>query len=408
MITKMQRRTLTRMIDIRNRILGRHPFYGQLMMNLKFGTAPCGTACTDMEHLIFDPDFAEALSDEEMTFVMLHEVMHCALKHCTRGRGLSREAFNIACDIVVNSNILQSMRLKEFSIMSEPVMHLAPDGREGCLYTAEEVYRMLISPNEPVIDGEVGESPEEGEENSVDGRESGQIDSHAVWSSVDEETTPVGDRWDAAVQIAAKGCSSASVPPSVRDYVLRLENESQVNWKEILHEFIQLYSDRFDFSFAPADRRFASCDLIIPSFAESWGEKVEKLWFCVDTSGSMSVETISEIMTEIMQAILMFEKLSGMISFFDTSITEPVPFEDAQDFSRIRPQGGGGTSFDVIFRYMKDKMEEDLPCAVIILTDGYCSYPKESEALNVPVLWIIYDNTQEAPWGRTVFVKTRP
>ena len=94
MLTAKQKRTLIRMTKVRSDILKDYPFYGRLLMNLKFATAPCGTACTDMEHIAFDPEFAEAITDSEMSFVMMHEVMHCALKHCLRGREYNNKLFN--------------------------------------------------------------------------------------------------------------------------------------------------------------------------------------------------------------------------------------------------------------------------------------------------------------------------
>jgi predicted metal-dependent peptidase len=37
---------------------------------------------------------------------MMHEILHVVLQHCLRGEDRDQERFNIACDIVVNSNIL--------------------------------------------------------------------------------------------------------------------------------------------------------------------------------------------------------------------------------------------------------------------------------------------------------------
>lgn len=69
------------------------------------------------------------------------------------------------------------------------------------------------------------------------------------------------------------------------------------------------------------------------------------------------------------------------------------------------PVGGGGTSFGCIFKYMKEYFEDELPTAVIVLTDGYARYPAESKALDVPVLWIISGgNEEDAPWGVTIHI----
>ena len=135
---------LRKMILARSRILEQYPFYGYLVMHLQLGVTDCGTACTDMKHLLFDPDFAKQLSDDEMIFVMLHEVLHCSLSHCTRSRNYHPKIFNIAADIVVNSNILYSMGLPEFSVAGILAIHTTPDGQEGYHFSAEEVYRMLI------------------------------------------------------------------------------------------------------------------------------------------------------------------------------------------------------------------------------------------------------------------------
>ena len=119
-------------------------FFGHLSMGLQLACAPCKTACTDGNRLIFDPEFAEKLSEQELQFVTLHEVMHCVLEHCVRGKNLHSLLFNIACDIVVNSTILEMWGLDTIKIAGEEAMHLAPDGKEGRLYNAEEIYHMLL------------------------------------------------------------------------------------------------------------------------------------------------------------------------------------------------------------------------------------------------------------------------
>ena len=140
-----------RLTDLRAGLLWERPFYGRLLLHLTFGFTHCGTAYTDMRHIVFDPAFAQSLGNEELRFVMLHELMHCVLRHCTRGRNLRHRLYNIACDIVVNSLILETLGLPELLIDGEPVMHLTPVQTEGREHTAEEVYEMLLQlPDEAV------------------------------------------------------------------------------------------------------------------------------------------------------------------------------------------------------------------------------------------------------------------
>lgn len=138
------KQTVRRMIEARALLVRDYPFFGHLSMGLQLACAPCETACTDGSRLIFDPEFAEKLLERELQFVILHEVMHRVLKHCIRGKNLHSLLYNISCDIVVNSIILDMWGLNNFKIAGEEAMHLVPDGKEGRFYNAEEIYHMLL------------------------------------------------------------------------------------------------------------------------------------------------------------------------------------------------------------------------------------------------------------------------
>ena len=136
-----------RILLSRFRILMNNGFYGLLLMHMKLTLdESCETAYTDGQRIAFSPKFLDEISDEELDFIMMHEILHVALRHCERDGDRDPDIFNIACDIVVNSNILKSnnMNLKSITVKKYGVsMHLAPDDREGYNYTAEEVYQML-------------------------------------------------------------------------------------------------------------------------------------------------------------------------------------------------------------------------------------------------------------------------
>ena len=116
-------------------------------------------------------------------------------------------------------------------------------------------------------------------------------------------------------------------------------------------------------------------------------------------------------MSELDSAISQLDGLEGQLSFFDTMVTDPVPFSAEEMLEVIRPTGGGGTSFMCIFKYLKKLLEtddeEDWPVAVIILTDGYADFPEEKVTMGIPVLWIICDSDVKPPWGRVIHIDTR-
>ena len=91
---------MKRLLMSRLRILVNNGFYGLLLMHMIFSIDEnCSTAATDGRRIYFGPVFLDDLSDSELDFIMMHEILHVALKHCFRQGNRNNERFNIACDI---------------------------------------------------------------------------------------------------------------------------------------------------------------------------------------------------------------------------------------------------------------------------------------------------------------------
>ena len=101
-----------RLMLSRMRLLCDNGFYGLLLMHAKLGIGDKHeTAWTEAgEKITFNPKFLQSLTDSELDYVLMHEILHVVLQHCSRNGDRDSEQFNIACDIVVNSNILKSWK----------------------------------------------------------------------------------------------------------------------------------------------------------------------------------------------------------------------------------------------------------------------------------------------------------
>jgi predicted metal-dependent peptidase len=125
----------------------------------------------------------------------------------------------------------------------------------------------------------------------------------------------------------------------------------------------------------------------------------------IDTSGSMTDEMITMAYSEIHGAVEMFNgKFKGYLGFFDTVVYEPIEFKSISDLKKIIPYGGGGTNFHIIFDYI-NKME-DKPSLVIILTDGFATFPDESYTGGIPVLWLLTTKIVMPPFGKIARLET--
>lgn len=469
-----------RLLLSRMRILNNQGFYGLLLMHLTYSMDEgCETAYTDGTRIAFSPKFMDGLTDDELDFVLMHEILHVALQHCSRTGDKDPFLFNIACDIVVNSNILKSngndlstITLQEYG----ESMHLTPDGREGYNYTAEEVYQMLLKEAKrsgggggedsndggsggsksglgdgngskqggksgsksgrssvnggagastvgsgatsvaaassvragSVSSGKAGQQTAAGEGEEDGGSFGNSFDDHSKWKKCEEDES-FGDTWTERVRTAAEAISirdpsnQRGLLPLCAERLIKEWKAAQTDWRTILQSFVQ--EEINDYSFSPPDRRFDDNPFFLPDFNEK-EDVLEDVLFMIDTSGSMSDGMITTAYSEVRGALEQFGgKLKGWLGFFDGVVVEPKPFENEDELKIIRPYGGGGTSFHIIFKYVQEKMTEKPPACIIILTDGYAPFPKEKEAMDIPVLWIINNEEITPPWGRIARIK---
>lgn len=245
-------------------------------------------------------------------------------------------------------------------------------------------------------------------DNLKDSGKEGQVDDHSFWNCDDEDN--IGrDTWMNRMIVATdiimsnekfsgKGGKGRGTVPKAAERIFEELTNPVLDWKTILNDFVQ--EEICDYSFSPPDKRMEDSPFFLPDFNEK-DESVKNVLFMIDTSGSMSDTAITECYSEIYGAIGQFGgKLQGKLGFFDAVVVEPIPFEDEDEFKIIRPKGGGGTSFDIIFDYVNNEMQDEPPVSIVILTDGYAPFPEESRANGIPVLWIINNENVNPPWGK--------
>lgn len=233
-------------------------------------------------------------------------------------------------------------------------------------------------------------------------------DDHSNWGMYEEEDI-LRDVWTKRFEDACEAISirdpsnSRGLLPLFAERILGELRKPQVDWRIILNDFIQ--EEVTDYSFSPPDRRYEDSPFFLPDF-NGKEDMVEDILFMIDTSGSMSDSMITAAYSEVKGAIDQFDgKLKGWLGFFDAAIIEPQPFESEEEFRIIKPAGGGGTDFQIIFEYVLQYMQDHLPASIIILTDGYAPFPQEKIAGGIPVLWLLNNDNVEPPWGKVARIQ---
>lgn len=230
-------------------------------------------------------------------------------------------------------------------------------------------------------------------------------DDHSQWGKFEEDSR-LRDVWVKnfaecceAINVRDKSNNRGTLPMFAQRMLEKLK-KPQTDWRTILNDFIQ--EEICDYSFSPPDRRFQESPFFLPDFNEMGkNDNVSDILFFIDTSGSISDNDMTTAFSEIKGAIDQYDgKLKGWLGFFDAAIIEPKPFSSFEEFIVIKPAGGGGTDFQIIFEYVDQHMKGKEPNCIIILTDGCAPFPKEELANDIPVLWLINNQDVTPPWGK--------
>ena len=381
---------LKRLSNIRCELVRAFPFYSRMLLRLPFGLGEVGTAGTDGKMIVFDQRFLSRITDREVRFLLLHELYHVLLKHVSRGEKYAehRLVHNVACDIVINSLIIDQLGLEaDFEIDGETVMHTTPCGNEGYLFTSDEVFEILMR-----YAGQRGRNPYVESFHFVD--------SHDGWDAANIiEPELQHDINDMLKRMKACGNTNHHL---IRQLHVAGRNKD-LDWKKALRIFASgVKRADEDFSYMKPNRRFLDCDFIVPGWAPEEFRRAEEydgIEFFVDVSGSITDRELTQFMDEVSDCLKQV-CLQGELCFFDTEVIQNFPITSGEELSVSETLGSGGTSFHCVFEYV-EKLKQK-PRGIVVLTDGYASFPAWEDVRHLPpVLWVITSSVLP-PWGKYV------
>lgn len=363
---------------------------GVLMIGKRTVRDDIPTACTNGRDEMYGRAFVDGLSDPELRFLVLHESYHKLYRHLTTWRHLYKEdpeLANQACDYVINPKIADDNR-DGFAVMPE----------RGLLdwrfheWDSAAVFNILKQERE---DGE-GQSR---------GRPGDGFDEHD-WEGAQEltetEQRELARDIDEAIR---QGALIAGKMGTGVDRDLTELLQPQVDWREVMREFISTTCSGNDYStWKRPNRRYISAGIYMPSGVS---ESVEGVVVAGDMSGSIGQREQSVILTEAKQMFDTVHPNWVRMLYWDTEVCSDEKYEqhELEDFIKsTKPVGGGGTNVECVPAHMaKHGINAQ---AAIVITDGhlYGGWGKWS----CPVLWVIIDNKKAKPdVGTVVHVKAR-
>ena len=332
------------------------------------------TACTDGRDVAYGRKFLEALSNEEVRFLILHEVYHKMYRHLRTWKHLhdkDGQCANQACDYVINLQIAEE-NSDGFATM--------PEG--GCL---DRRFRNMST--QQVFDIIYQEKQEEG-----GGGGGGEpIDDHD-WDGAkelsDEEVQELEDEIEGAIREGAilAGKQGAGLSDSFKELL-----RPKVDWRKVTRKFVSEQCVGRDYgTYARPNRRFIGSDIYLPSLVS---ETIPELLVALDTSGSCW-SALPYFLAEVKSICSTIKPHKLHLMFWDTNVVyEMHEGNNVEDLKVKDAFGGGGTDVNCVTTYLKEHNIK--PTASVILTDGYLS--NGWGKWDHPVLWCLVNNKNDVP-----------
>ena len=380
-----------------------HPRYialsGLLMVGERGVREDIPTACTNGRDEYYGRGFVDSINDKQLRFVVLHECYHKMYKHLTTWQHLYKKCAltaNRACDYVINLQILDEC--------DDGFV----EGIEGMCY--DDKYRGWDTLN--VFDNIYKQQQQDG---GSGGNESGDgggqphssqqpFDEHD-WEGAKEMTEEEKDQLAKDIDDAIRqGAITAGKMGTGGDRLVADLLEPQVDWREVLREFITDTCTGSDYAtYNRPNRRLLHTGVYFPSGIT---EQVDELVLAIDTSGSIGQRELTAFLSEIKGICDTVHPKSVRVIYWDTEVCaeEVYSMEQLDTLTQsTKPKGGGGTDVTCVTRYMAENSIK--PQATIILTDGYLF--GRWGTWDCPTLWCILDNKgATANCGKTIHINS--
>lgn len=359
------------------------PWFGQLANYLNFKiNNDIDTMAVDINgNIFFNEEFVNSLSQEELTGVICHEILHLAFQHLSRMGNRNPKIWNIAGDLKVNDEIIFNQ--SKFKL---PKMALVAQGNTIKIGKAkivnidtkssEQIYEEIINKN-----------------NSEDLKDIGMDTFVNTNNNSSDKTKEKAGEWVQRVAVANeafkdKGC----IPAGILKELKKLDTP-ELKWHQIITQRLKLISSGKTWK-KPSKR-------MLPWYFPS-KQKVKGLScvVCIDSSGSMGEKELQKALTELWGLSQQFKAIKFWITCCDTELSEPfiVTTSTKKDLLNIKLKGGGGTSFVPVFDWIKK--ENINPDCLIYFTDLYGDFPNTKPLYQT--YWITESSNIQVPFGKKI------
>lgn len=358
-------------------------------------------------YLSYNPEFFLSLDVSERTYVLIHEMMHVLLHHCTHRNSSDRaRAYkqNVAMDLAVNSMIYeeQGIRIPRFKKdcgerKAGDVMALLPRQFGFPPMLSFEEYLALLDkkyPDEKVYFIMETDCGKDGDGTGDDDQDKGngvlKIDPNCPLGKIThgrisedhdkgyDEDPFIDDFVRNVVENIERNKFWGSMSFDAVERVKKAQDQP-LNWADLLQMRLGAF---LSFEKVPSRRRWNKH--YGKPFLGVTTKSVEPVAVYADTSGSVRRDDLSRFIVEI-ECIAHYTAV--FLWNFDYAVQDPDEYQvfNRRSIEEIAFKGRGGTNFSPIFEHAREKGISQ----IVILTDGFAEEIKANQVEGLEVVWAI-------------------
>lgn len=341
-------------------------------------------------------DWFGKLTDVQRVAVIKHEIRHFVFKHISRRNGRDPVLFNISSDMIVNQELPNlpddCVKLPEEWPAKEP---------------SEVYYDKLL---QEVKKNKQGQGTGQGQnQNQKGGKQNNSRSGKGNKQKQGNTGNNIPKQWDTVMdnplqendadsltddilrETIKERLNAGDSPEKLRglhagaleSYIDDLTKPPMIDWKHALARFVASLSDeQTRLTLKRPDRRNLS----------PYGRRKEYLpaiIICVDTSGSVSDELLSEFFSQINFLGHILSEIDVVIA--DAAVQDHFVYRKGLEPTlKKKGYGRGGTDFDPAVQYINKELgDKD---GAVYLTDGWCPVPNTK--CKLPMIWVVTDNDE--------------
>jgi predicted metal-dependent peptidase len=266
--------------------------------------------------------------------------------------------------------------------------------------TADEVYDDLMA-NATVIKMTLDDHLEmdgegDGNETDADGNPIPGKGKPKFKKLTEEEQKALRDEWREAVIQATKNAGAGNVPLDIQRLVKDI-TAPVMDLKDLLR--IQFSgSVKSDYTWMRPNRKAWHTGAVMPG--QLPGEELD-IVVALDASGSIDDRMLSDFLGMVQGSLDQFTSYKVRVVTFDTDVYNEDTFtgDDGRSMGEYNIQGGGGTSFECVWHWMKHN--DIQPHQLVFFTDGY-PFGSWGDPDYCDTLFVVHgSNDITAPFGIT-------